>query len=79
MSSLKEIKTRIGSVKNTLKITSAMKMVASAKLHKAQAAIGALNRQLVAFGKNVVTEYNTITYPLPSGADTFEVEYEYRK
>lgn len=40
MSSLKEIKTRIGSVKNTLKITSAMKMVASAKLHKAQAAIG---------------------------------------
>ena len=40
MSSLKEIKTRIGSVKNTLKITSAMKMVASAKLHKAQSAIG---------------------------------------
>ena len=40
MASLKEIKTRIGSVKNTLKITSAMKMVASAKLHKAQTAIG---------------------------------------
>ena len=40
MSSLKEIKTRISSVKNTLKITSAMKMVASAKLHKAQTAIG---------------------------------------
>ena len=40
MSSLKEIKSRIASVKNTLKITSAMKMVASAKLHKAQIAIG---------------------------------------
>lgn len=40
MSSLKEIKSRIASVKNTLKITSAMKMVASAKLHKAQTAIG---------------------------------------
>ncbi len=40
MSSLNEIKSRIASVKNTLKITSAMKMVASAKLHKAQAAIG---------------------------------------
>ena len=40
MPSLKEIKTRIASVKNTLKITSAMKMVASAKLHKAQTAIG---------------------------------------
>lgn len=39
MSSLKEIKTRIASVKNTLKITTAMKMVASAKLHKAQTAI----------------------------------------
>ena len=39
MSSLKEIKTRINSVKNTLKITSAMKMVAAAKLHKAQNAI----------------------------------------
>jgi F-type H+-transporting ATPase subunit gamma len=40
MSSLKEIKTRINSVKSTLKITSAMKMVAAAKLHKAQNAIG---------------------------------------
>ena len=40
MASLKEIKSRIASVKNTLKITSAMKMVASAKLHKAQTAIG---------------------------------------
>ncbi len=40
MSELGEIKTRIASVKNTLKITSAMKMVASAKLHKTQAIIG---------------------------------------
>lgn len=39
MASLKEIKGRIGSVEGTLKITSAMKMVASAKLHKAQGAI----------------------------------------
>ena len=40
MASLKEIKGRIASVGSTLKITSAMKMVASAKLHKAQSAIG---------------------------------------
>ena len=40
MPSLKEIKGRIGSVKNTLKITSAMKLVASAKLKRAQTAIG---------------------------------------
>ncbi len=39
MASLKEIKVRIGSVKNTRKITSAMKMIASSKLHKAQSAI----------------------------------------
>ena len=39
MATLKEIKGRIGSVKSTLQITTAMKMVASAKLHKAQTAI----------------------------------------
>ncbi len=39
MASLKEIKGRIASVKSTLKITSAMKMVASSKLRKAQGAI----------------------------------------
>ena len=39
MASLKEIKGRIASIGSTLKITSAMKMVASAKLRKAQNAI----------------------------------------
>lgn len=39
MGSLKEIKGRINSINGTLKITSAMKMVASSKLHKAQEAI----------------------------------------
>lgn len=39
MPSLKEIKTRIDSVNSTRKITSAMKMVASSKLHHAQTAI----------------------------------------
>ena len=39
MASLKEVKTRINSVQSTRKIISAMKMVASAKLHKAQGAI----------------------------------------
>ena len=42
MPTLKEIKVRIGSVKSTLKITSAMKLVASAKLRKAQKAIEAM-------------------------------------
>ncbi|MBR4735767.1 MAG: ATP synthase F1 subunit gamma [Bacteroidales bacterium] len=39
MPTLKEIKGRIASVQNTLKITSAMKLVSSAKLRKAQTAI----------------------------------------
>lgn len=39
MPSLKEVKNRINSVNSTRKITSAMKMVASAKLHAAQRAI----------------------------------------
>lgn len=42
MPTLKEIKGRISSVKSTLKITSAMKLVSSAKLRKAQNAIEAM-------------------------------------
>lgn len=42
MPSLKETKTRIGSVKSTLQITSAMKMVAAAKLHRAQQSIAGM-------------------------------------
>ena len=38
MANLKDLKNRIGSVKNTQKITKAMKMVAAAKLRKAQEA-----------------------------------------
>ena len=39
MASLKEVKNRISSVSSTRKITSAMKMVASSKLHRAQQSI----------------------------------------
>jgi F-type H+-transporting ATPase subunit gamma len=42
MPSLKAIRKRIGSVKNTRKITRAMKMVAAAKLHRAQQAIAGM-------------------------------------
>ena len=38
MASLKALKVRIGSVKSTQKITKAMKMVAAAKLRRAQEA-----------------------------------------
>ncbi len=59
MAALKEIKSRIGSVNNTLKITSAMKMVASAKLHRVQGAAeglaaysSRLQRMVAAIGHN---------------------------
>lgn len=42
MAALKEIKNRVASVRSTLKITSAMKMVASAKLHHVQTVATAL-------------------------------------
>ena len=42
MANLKEIRNRIGSIKSTMQITSAMKMVSAAKLKKAQDAITAM-------------------------------------
>ena len=51
MPTLKEIKGRIGSVRSTLKITSAMKLVSSAKLRKAQNAIAAMRPYEEALGK----------------------------
>ena len=42
MPTLREIKSRIGSVRSTLKITSAMKLVSSSKLRRAQLAIEAM-------------------------------------
>ena len=67
MPSLKEIKGRIGSVQSTLKITSAMKLVASAKLRKAQKTIEGMRPyerklqgmldHLVASGAKVSGEY----------------------
>lgn len=66
MASLKEVKTRISSVQNTRKITSAMKMVASSKLHRAQQAIEQmrpyetqLNRIMAAFVTNLEGEVSS--------------------
>lgn len=63
MPSLKEVKTRIASVNSTRKITSAMKMVASSKLRRAQQAIEQmrpyeerLNNIMATFLKNMQGE-----------------------
>lgn len=61
MASLKEVKGRIDSVKGTLKITSAMKLVASAKYHKAQLAAGRLEEYR--------KELSGILEMLPAGGD----------
>lgn len=67
MASLKEIKGRIGSVEGTLKITSAMKMVASAKLHKAQQAIEGMlpyDRQLHRIMTRMMSAATEVASPL---------------
>lgn len=66
MASLKEIKGRIGSVKNTLKITSAMKMISSAKLHRAQGAIAGMlpySEKLAEMLSSLLQGYDTISSP----------------
>jgi ATP synthase F1 gamma subunit len=59
MPSLKAIRKRIGSVKNTRKITRAMKLVAAAKLRRAQDAIIAA-RPYAAALSNVVSELSAV-------------------
>lgn len=67
MASLKEIKGRIASVEGTLKITSAMKMVASAKLHKAQQAIESMlpyDRLLQRIMSRLLSDKTQVVTPL---------------
>lgn len=66
MASLKEVKTRIATVNNTRKITSAMKMVASSKLHRAQQAIermrpyeSCLDKMMATFVSNMEGELSS--------------------
>ena len=69
MPTLKEIKGRIGSVRSTLKITSAMKLVSSAKLRKAQNAIAAMRpyeeelRKMLAMASGAGGVTETVTSP----------------
>lgn len=71
--SLKEVKQRIQSVKNTQKITSAMKLISAAKLRRAQSAIESvrpycnkLNEMLVSFlsgADKISTPYTRVSEP----------------
>ena len=77
MPTLKEIKGRIASVQSTLKITSAMKLVSSAKLRKAQTAIEAMRPyqerlnamlELAAGTVNILPQQNPGPGRAPAGA-----------
>ena len=74
MSSLREIKDRIASVRSTLKITSAMKLVASSKLRKSQRAIEGLRPYETALADIQASLSSGITSgtsaPGPDGAET---------
>ena len=66
MAGLKEIKGHIASVRSTLKITSAMKMVSSAKLRKAQAAAEAM-RPYEAALRRILMAAGGLTAAVPAG------------
>ena len=81
MATLRETKERIASVRNTLKITSAMKLVASAKLRKAQRSIESLRPYQHALGEILselcspaagaaTPEEDGISAPVPEPAGT---------
>ena len=75
MSSLREIKDRIGSVRGTLKITSAMKLVASAKLRKAQRTIESLlpyEQELDSILQSLLSSGNSPRYNPCPPSDTSE-------
>lgn len=67
MPSLKEVKNRITSVQSTRKITSAMKMVASSKLHRAQQTI----ENLCPYEKSI----NSIMSQLVSNVEDYSSAY----
>lgn len=69
MASLKEIKARITSIRSTLKITSAMKVVASAKLHHVQgtaAALAEYERRLAGIAAALPEPDEEPGFPTPS-------------
>ena len=75
MASLKEVKGRIATVSNTQKITSAMKMVASAKLHKAQAAI----QHMLSYKESLYRILHHLLSANPSITSSFTINREIKQ
>src|SRR3989304_1285923 len=78
MATLREIRSRITGVKNTEKITKAMKMVAAAKLRRAQEGILAARpyaRKISRLLRPMVTKVDPSLYPLFSPREIQAVLY----
>ncbi|MBI3580235.1 MAG: F0F1 ATP synthase subunit gamma, partial [Ignavibacteriales bacterium] len=76
MATLREIKRRITGVTNTQKITKAMKMVAAAKLRRAQEGIISTRpyaRKLGQLLRHLVTKVDTSAYPLLTSREVKKV------
>ena len=67
MAGLKELRTRISTVKSTSKITSAMKMVAAARLRRSQGLIG----KSEFYNHNLLACANRVIYELKQQANIF--------
>jgi len=77
MATLKAIRKRISSVRNTQQITKAMKMVSAAKLHRAQEAVERARpyaEKMVALLKNLSSRTPDETHPLLTDREENRIE-----
>ncbi len=73
MAGLKELRTRIESIKSTEKITSAMKMVAAARLRRAQGLIDKCR----SYNNNILTSANRVLYELRQEEEKKNIRFVY--
>lgn len=75
MASLKELRTRIGSIKSTQKITSAMKMVAAARLRRAQDVLA----RSQAYSENLLTAAGRLLHDMQQAQAAGSADYFFPK
>lgn len=75
MAGLKELRTRIETIKSTQKITSAMKMVAAARLRKSQGLIG----KSEFYNNNILASANRVLFELKQEETAKGISYVYPK
>ena len=73
MAGLKELRTRIGTIKSTQKITSAMKMVAAARLRKSQGLIA----KSEFYTHNILASANRVLFELKQQEEATGVSFVY--